>query len=73
MDAARSEAAEEVRGRMEGERDRALRAQAERLERKSKQVRALGLGMHRGFDLDIQGDHSSCVKPPVDIKTKVPF
>ena len=23
--------------------------------------------------LNIQGDHSSCVKPPVDIKTKVPF
>ena len=21
----------------------------------------------------VQGDHSGCVKPPVDIKTKVPF
>ena len=38
LEAARSEAAEEVRGRMEGERERALRAQAERLERKNKQV-----------------------------------
>ena len=23
--------------------------------------------------LIVQGDHSGCVKPPVDIKTKVPF
>ena len=22
---------------------------------------------------NLQGDHSGCVKPPVDIKTKVPF
>ena len=34
----RAEAAEEVRVRLEGERERALRAQAERLERKNKQV-----------------------------------
>ena len=23
-----------------------------------------------GSDMDIQGDHSGCIKPPVDIKTK---
>ena len=27
----------------------------------------------RLVDLTVQGDHSGCAKPPVDIKTKVPF
>ena len=25
------------------------------------------------FLIDVQGDHSACAKPPVDIKTKVPL
>ena len=41
VEAAKSEAAAEVRARMEAERERALRAQAERLERRNKQVRLL--------------------------------
>ena len=25
------------------------------------------------FEIKLQGDHSGCFQPPVDIKTKVPF
>ena len=26
-----------------------------------------------GKNISVQGDHSSCAKPPIDIKTEVPF